>query len=526
MGRVNYSGLVVAGVGFLLTRFTVTLALYESPVRFYLAGVVPLVLGLGLAAFGVALAVADVEPGVVRTTALWCLAGAGAMFVLVVLTLLGSMTGSFPDLSTLQSRTYLSNFLIGGSVGGTLTGLYAARSRRQRGELRRQANRLAVLNRLLRHEVLNAVTAIKGYAALGTDDHDVQAVIERRSDAIESTIEEVTYLARNARPGAMTAGAVDVGECLSASVASVTGRYPEVNIAVEEVPGGLRVRASDRLERVFTHLLENAAVHATEESPTVAVSVRATDATVRVTVSDDGPGLPESQQALLETGEVETFDDPDTGFGLNIVRLLVEEYRGRVETTVDETGTTVAVVLPRAARPDAPGRLVDTRLSGVTPAPSVASLVSIVATALVAGVGYGLVSEAFGGSVAGIGVFYGTADPVVGWLTHEFHSVVFGFVYVALVSLVPARYGSGLGTYVGVGLAWGVVLWAVAAGVVAPVWLWLSGIPASVPNLTVPLLASHVVWGLSLGLLTALADEYVTPRLAEPLSRLGRAVRG
>jgi hypothetical protein len=71
-----------------------------------------------------------------------------------------------------------------------------------------------------------------------------------------------------------------------------------------------------------------------------------------------------------------------------------------------------------------------------------------------------------------------------------------------------------------------VVLWAVAAGVVAPVWLWLSGIPASVPNLTVPLLASHVVWGLSLGLLTALADEYVTPRLAEPLSRLGRAVRG
>lgn len=40
MGRVNYSGLVVAGIGFFLTRFTVTLA-FEDPVRFYLAGVVP-----------------------------------------------------------------------------------------------------------------------------------------------------------------------------------------------------------------------------------------------------------------------------------------------------------------------------------------------------------------------------------------------------------------------------------------------------------------------------------------------------
>ena len=44
--RLNYSGFVIAGVGFFLTRFTVTLAIYDDPVRFYLAGVVPLALGL------------------------------------------------------------------------------------------------------------------------------------------------------------------------------------------------------------------------------------------------------------------------------------------------------------------------------------------------------------------------------------------------------------------------------------------------------------------------------------------------
>ena len=87
--RVNFSGLVIAGIGFFLTRFTVSLAISGGPVQFLLSGIVPLALGLGLAAFGVALTVADVEARLVRTTAAWCVAGTGGMLVLVVLTILG-----------------------------------------------------------------------------------------------------------------------------------------------------------------------------------------------------------------------------------------------------------------------------------------------------------------------------------------------------------------------------------------------------------------------------------------------------
>ena len=249
-GRVNYSGLVIAGVGFFLTRFTVTLAVYEDPTRFYLAGVVPLVLGLGLAAFGVALAVVDVEPSLVRTTAVWCVVGTVGMLVLVVLTLLGSTTGTLPDLATVRSQAYLSNFLVGGSVGGTLTGLYAARDRRQRGELRHQANRLEVLNRLLRHEVLNALTAIRGYATLA-DGGDPQArgVIEEYAGAIEATIEEVKYLTRSARLSEGRSGPVDVGRCLAGSVETVRGAHPDASVTVD-APGSVpAVLANDRLER-------------------------------------------------------------------------------------------------------------------------------------------------------------------------------------------------------------------------------------------------------------------------------------
>ena len=520
MGQhLNYSGLVIAGIGFFLTRFTVTLAIYDDPVRFYLAGVLPLALGLGLAVFGVALTVSDVEASLVRTTALWCVIGAGTMLVLVVLTLLGSAAGGATDLATIRSRAYLSNFLIGGSVGGTLTGLYASRNRRQRATLRRQTRRLKVLNRLLRHEVLNAVTVAKGYATSSGDDYpDAGSVIEDQLDAIQATIEEVKYLTRSADVNSRPGESIDVAASLDEGVETVRERHPDARISVGAVPDGLTVRANERLDQVFTHLVENAVGYADE----VDVSVTTAPDAVRVSVRDEGPGLPESQRALLETGEIEEFDDPGAGFGLNVVRLLVESYGGTIETDVGNAGTTITVGLPRAVAdtPDVgPTRSDLTRVRPATP-----HLVVVLGASLVAAIPYGIVADALGGSIAAIGVFYGLDDPLVGWLTHGFHSAVFGFVFAALASMSPARYRDDLLTdllaHLGVGLGWALCLFVVAAGVIAPIWLRLLGIGAQIPNLDLVLLLSHLAWGASLGLLTPLGYRYAVPWLTRLASRV------
>lgn len=509
--RVNYGGLVIAGLGFFLTRFTVTLAIYDDPIRFYLAGVVPLMLGLGLAAFGVALAVADVEPPVVRTTTRWCLVGFVTMLGLVVLTLLGSETG-MPTVETMRSQTYLSNFLIGGSVGGTLTGLYASRARRHRGELQQQANRLAILNRLLRHEILNAVAVIRGYAGSIDDANlDAGSVIERRALGIQQTIEEVKHLTR--RAGFDDAVPTDLGRALNESIEAISERYPDADVEAT-IPTDLMVRGNDHLSRVFTQLLENAIVHGRDEAPRLTVS--RTGMRVRITVHDDGPGLPENQRQLLETGDIEQFDDPSTGFGLNVVRLLVESYDGQIETTVDERGSAVTVVLPRAATADAAFQTSPT--TGVRPA--IPHLVLTLGASMVAGVVYGVASRLLGGSIAGIGVFYGAPDPVVGWITHQFHSAVFGFAFVGLVMLAPEERRDALRTHVAIGVGWAIALWVVAAGIVAPVWLRLLGIPARLPYLQPTLLVTHLVWGVTLALLIAWGSTAVTPRIQRVVERL------
>jgi len=509
--RINYSGLVIAAVGFFLTRFTVTLAIDGDPFRFYFAGVVPLLLGLGLAAFGVALTVADVEASLVRTTALWCVAGAGAMLVLVTLTLVGSSADGMSNLAAARERAYMSNFLIGGSIGGTLTGLYAARSRRQRTELARQADRLEVLNRFLRHEVLNAVAAIRGFTAIKDEDpRDAEALIDRHSDSIAETIEEVKYLTKTSRANERQLSSIDVRACLDESIATVAEQYPDADINVD-ADEAVSARATDRLEQVFVHLLENAAAHAGTDSAAIDVSVVEAASTVRVSIADHGPGLPADQQRLLETGDIHTFDDPGTGFGLNVVRFLVESFQGTIETSVDDSGTTVTVVLPRTTTNATGLRPSPTELTGLRP--SASHLVVTLVVSLIAGVAFGLVSESMGGSISGIGSFYGGSDPIVGWITHEFHSVVFGFAFVGIISVAPDRYYDDLPAYVAIGLAWGVALWIFAASFVAPVWLQLLDFPATVPNFSIRRLVTHVVWGVVLGLLTVFGFRYATPWL-------------
>lgn len=504
---VSIRGLLVALIGFGLTRFTVTLATTETTREFLLTGLIPLVLGLSLTAFGVILAVGAYDELLVRRTLRWCLLGTGAMGALVVVTAVGVEPDVLSDPMAVQEQTYLSNFLIGGSVGGTLTGVYAARAARQRETLTQQTNRLVVLNRLLRDKVINSAMAIKGHADVLQTGHsdDSIDVVGRQADNIVQVIENVKYLSETADTDDISLGTVDLIECVDAELEDSKQVNPSATYTFEAPAESVDVRANSQLAEVFRHLFENAIAYSDAETPELTVSIEQSRTTATVHVSDNGPGLSEAQQALLERGEIAEFDDPTTGFGLNIVRLLVEGFEGSIETTVSDAGTTVSVQLPRVAEGTG---TTEPSTTGVTPSHTALA----VPVGLVAAVTMGVAMDLVGFDFQAIGALYGIENFVVAMLTHEFHSVVFVLFYAAVLVVVPPPYGEGITSRLGIGIVFGLGLWVVAAGLVMPLWLRLVGIAAPLPNIPLSSLVGHVVWGGTTALLFHAGDRLLSAR--------------
>lgn len=463
--------------------------------KFLFAGFLPLIFGLLLAAFGVALAVGAFPPQFVRSTAKWTLVGTATMGVLVVTTYIGT-TGMAA--TEFHPGPIFSNFLIGGAIAGTLVGVYAGQNILQRETLKQQANRLATLNRILRDQVLNAVTIIQGNVDLlsGRNDGNPKSSIDTistQSDIIEESVAQVGRLAGSTEEGSRQR--INVSSVIGSAKADVESTFPEATISTD-VPESLSVLANQDLERVFYHLLDNAIRYAGTDDPTVKIEGESRGRTAIIRVSDSGPGLPPEEQATLESGTITEFDDPRSGFGLNIIRFLVDSYGGEIWVEHSDEGTTIVIELMQddTGLPMLQTGFDPVRASGVTPK----HLAWGIGAALVAGLIMGVIMQGMAGLVPVIGALYGVQDPLVGWITHEFHSIVFGMIYVSLVrAFVPEK--SDLAGRLGVALVFAMFLWLVAAGIIMPFWLSLLGLPASLPNLTSAALIGHLAWGITLG---------------------------
>lgn len=420
--RLKPAGLVVAGVGFLLTRHTVVASLSMSDLPAFVAGRgVFLVVGLALSVYGVALAVSTRSPRYVRTIAVWCLLGTASMGVVLGLTVVG--------LGEPLPGAMLSRIVLGGAIGGVLTGVHSATTARHRRELERNTDSLTVLNRILRHEVLNKVNVVQGYTSLRDDPDRALSTIDRNAAAIGEAIESVGVLTDADR----SRERVVVGDLLDARVAAARERFPEAEVESTGAPEDVAVLATSHLATAVDHLVENAVVHG-GPSPTVGLGATVEDGVVTLTVADDGPGMTTEAVSLLERDGLPEYDDPTNGFGLAIVRLIAGQAGAgvSVDTAGDDgrgtpgagsaladggTGTTVELTLPRASTASDGWGVPTTRLTD-------AAVASLVGGVLMSAVFYALT-----GGVAVIGALYGAATPAVGWITHLFHSAVFAITF-------------------------------------------------------------------------------------------------
>ncbi|MFC7131209.1 hypothetical protein [Haloferax chudinovii] len=115
-----------------------------------------------------------------------------------------------------------------------------------------------------------------------------------------------------------------------------------------------------------------------------------------------------------------------------------------------------------------------------------------------------------------IPAMYGIEGPALltGWAIHQFHGVVLGIAYVAVVQTDFLRStASSLGGATLLGLGYGLVTTVLLAVLVMPLWLSAAGFPAAppFPNVAIPgtivSLVGHILYALPVTIGYALVTE-------------------
>jgi len=218
-------------------------------------------------------------------------------------------------------------------------------------ERTRRKRQIEFLNRLFRHNVRNRVNVLIGNAEVikkrGSEEvADIAEVIDSVGNRFVETsekIQEMTGILKDGvGPGVEQTNVSDLVEDVVAEFREDT---PEATFETG-IEDDVHINGDDSIRVAVENLVENAVEHA-GENPTVSVSVRhdyADTGMVEIVVADDGPGLPENEQAAVTNPEATSPLEHGSGLGLHLVTQTVAVYGGEFDVECPEAGGTRATI--------------------------------------------------------------------------------------------------------------------------------------------------------------------------------------
>ncbi|MFT4922157.1 MAG: PAS domain S-box-containing protein [Haloarculaceae archaeon] len=222
---------------------------------------------------------------------------------------------------------------------------------------KRTEQRLNVLNRILRHNVRNAITVVQSNLDRIDDelddDYSVQIAIsniEHRLTDLQSTTEKARIVKQSLDVDQK--GPMHLATILRSKCNAFRGDDAPGHLEVD-VPDDLWVVTNSTIETALGEAIENAFEHSQARTPTVRVSASAqSEERIALRIADDGGGIPDYERKVVENGG-ETALEHGSGIGLWLMKWVVNSVGG--EVTIQETpdgGTAVTFTLPRAEPPE------------------------------------------------------------------------------------------------------------------------------------------------------------------------------
>ncbi len=199
---------------------------------------------------------------------------------------------------------------------------------------------------IVNHELRTPLTAIRG--AIGLLAHDVAESEAQRTELFDIAWDNVLRLGRlvddlldvqRLRLGAvdLVLATMEIAPLVRETLDLLAPRAADAGIRLELVdraPDGLVRADPGRLVQALSNLVTNAIKHSPPFG-TIHVEVAARPAHVRVTVRDEGPGVPEAFLASMfapftQADSTDARSAGGAGLGLYIVRTLIEAHGGTV----------------------------------------------------------------------------------------------------------------------------------------------------------------------------------------------------
>ena len=216
---------------------------------------------------------------------------------------------------------------------------------------------LDVLNRVLRHNLRNALNVIDGNAAMlnaAIEDDELRSHverIERRVSNLEALSEKAVTVRSLFDQGRSTTTACDVQALLIRVSNELEECHPDARVVVDAPEESLYVNADVRLKMALAELVNNAVVHNNQSTPEVTLTTetvtRDGEQAVEIVITDNGPGIPKHERKAIESGE-ETPLQHGTGLGLWLVYWAMSLLGGDIHIDDADPGTRIALRLPQA----------------------------------------------------------------------------------------------------------------------------------------------------------------------------------
>jgi len=235
--------------------------------------------------------------------------------------------------------------------------LSASRERLVRAEKEAAWREMA---RQVSHEIKNPLTPMKLSISLlerarreGSPEFD--AIFRRSLDTIDRQIASLRQIASDFRAFAgapqRRRGPVDVAAAMQEAAALYEASAAEKRVHLVRDGEPVRVSADrEELVRAIVNLVDNA-VSAAPEGSDIQLASRMNDGRVRISVRDDGPGVPAELRSKLFTPYFSTRTH-GTGLGLAIVRRIAEDHGGSAYLDDGAPGTTMVIELPALSPED------------------------------------------------------------------------------------------------------------------------------------------------------------------------------